>query len=250
MWQEQTKWHSVLVFTSIVLTIFFSGSRSVAITNGQAISEESTPAITFIEIIQNQKVGICTGVVVGDGVILTAEHCAFVENPSSIRINKTYAVKRIFVDDSYEHESRLDLALLEIEKGAIGFHMPIFNGTFPKTSQAITIVGYGMAYTGDDEFTFDESIVKRVGMNTMNPAEHDRLMFNLESEFGTNDPSLPAGSLPGDSGGPMIYDKFIVGIASKSLFGISSYTNLNSARAKQFLEAAGRAGWKIEYSNK
>ena len=50
----------------------------------------------------------------------------------------------------------------------------------------------------------------------------------------------------GDSGGAMIHDHQLIGIASKSMFGNSNYVNLQGPAALNFLKSARTKGWNFD----
>ena len=226
-----------------VLAIGSLSLSAYAITNGQKISEESSTQIVKL----SNSEGTCTGVVVGPSTVLTARHCTGKNIASQILVNGVPAIEIKVPTVEIEPESDLDLALLKLSHEMPNV-IPIRRSPTPETAFQIQIVGYGGAY--DSEGNIDWADVKRVGKNVVLPGDRSKNpYFNIKFELGAYNPNLVSGALPGDSGGPMLYNRLVIGISSKSMFGISNYTNLRAERALKFFSEATREGWIIQWAD-
>jgi hypothetical protein len=226
--------------------ILFSFNFSLAITNGVPLADEDYPAVVLIEDMESQSVG--TGVVVGNGTILTAKHCVASKSPKNIRINGEYLVSEIIAGDNVVSQSSLDLALLKIPTNHFKNILPIAKVKLPPPPIPISIIGYGLAFKSDLPLDYDTTTLKRIGKNVIGDSQNsiNDLYLNIEFDHVPYDPVARSGGLPGDSGGPMLWNDLVVGIASKSIF-LSSYVNLSGPRAKNFLSNAVSKGWQIQF---
>ena len=240
-----------LIQISLASLAFVSAHESVAITNGRTVSEAETPQIVHI---LSPDID-CTGVVVGTGIILTADHCLSRKGPAAMLVNGQQVID-IFVPTPEENQrTKLDLLLLRVPKEVTQDVLPIRRIPLPHHSIEVMIMGYGNAYAPGLPVKIDTSSTKRAGLNILvnDPKVRNESYFNLRFEPGPFDRAKPSGALPGDSGGPMVYENAVVGIASKSFpvvssaFGISNYTNILSARSFRFLEEARAKGWSIRF---
>src|SRR5688572_16887574 len=94
--------------------IFFT-TTSFAITNGVPLKDSDESAVVFI----TDSNGRCTGVLISEDVVLTAEHCVSKKNPKEVSINGKSIVQKILVPAQGNSQIRLDLALLKLKKGMI-----------------------------------------------------------------------------------------------------------------------------------
>ena len=193
---------------------------------------------------------IGTGVVVGNGTVLTAAHCVASKDIKSIKINGQYLVKKIIIGDKVKSQKSLDLALLKIPLNHFKNILPIAKAKLPPPPIPVSIIGYGLAFNDQLPLDFDTRLLKRIGYNTLGtePDTINDLYLNLEFEHVPYDSSARSGALQGDSGGPMVWNDSVVGIASKSIW-ISNYVNLQGPRAQNFLKAAVAKGWQIDFKN-
>lgn len=228
----------------LLAIIFFLESTTYAITNGKEISESDSRAIVKLTLPN----GTCTGVMVGSTTVLTAKHCTGTGDPSKILLNGVPCVN-IKIPELDGSETSLDLALLQISSPAAAI-MPILRSSLPLHPIEINIVGYGGAYLAQLPLKIDWSDTKRIGTNILQFDKRSRndSYYNIEFDLGPFDENKVSGALPGDSGGPMLFDESVIGIASKSASGISNYTNLASKRSRYFLDQAAKDGWHIRWS--
>lgn len=74
---------TISFYAPIFFFSMFCSVTSLAITNGQVVSEQETPEVVYIKIPR----GTYTGVAVGSGTILTAMHCVSGVQPADIKVN-------------------------------------------------------------------------------------------------------------------------------------------------------------------
>lgn len=231
------------------LIAYFFSVPVLAITNGQIISPEQAPAIVLIEDLKMNTIG--TGVVIEDGIILTAEHSVGSQDPDSIFINGQKALSLLTVPESLQKNAKpvLDLALVKIKKGLLRTTFNIRQNPLPNHPLPVFLFGYGLAYTDDPMLVEDDRLALRVGRNTLEP-NTPQSPFNRTEPYLNIDFSVTpytegekSGAMVGDSGGPLIFDREVIGIASKSIHGTSNYVNLQGPVAKKFLNYAQKNGW-------
>ncbi|MFW7380032.1 MAG: trypsin-like serine protease [Oligoflexus sp.] len=246
------------------------------ITNGLIIAEDEYPAVVnlYRRVYKNGKLqggSVCTGTWVAANTILTAAHCTGdgssdangkvsdlemmvfeISNhdtmPKETRlisyVTEAYRLKQWEQKKGY---NRYDLAILKTEEPKPGekarSYLPI-SKTAAKAGDAIEIIGYGyydmsmFGKKGDDK--------KRVGRNTV--ANVSGGFLNIKGEL-KNSSGGPTGENSsagqGDSGGPMLLNGALVGIASgggsSGIFprGEASYVDLHSEESRLFLEKWG-----------
>ena len=230
----------------IFISFLFSARFALAITNGITLADEDYPAVVLVEDMGMGSVG--TGVVVGNGTIITAKHCAASADPKNIRINGEYIVSEINAPDNFGFKHSLDLALLKVPKNRFKSIIPIIKEKLPAPPFQVSIIGYGLAFKSGLPLDFDEETIKRIGYNVVGTRANaiNDLTFLIEFEQVPYDPKARSGALPGDSGGPMMLGDSVIGIASKSIW-VSSYMNLLGSRAQKFLNSAVANGWDIEF---
>lgn len=237
----------------LTLSLTFTSLQVLAITNGYVITPEQAPAVALIEDLKNNSIG--TGVFIGDGIILTAEHCVATKDLSSIRVNGKKIIKLMIPSPHIGHGPALDLALLQVEevKNRSQFH--IRKTQLPEIPIEVFMFGYGLAYTTDPGLVEDQNLVLRVGKNTLEPNtkqtpfNRGSSYLNLDFLVGPYKEGAKSGAMTGDSGGPLIYDNELIGITSKSGFGNSNYVNLQGPAAQIFFKHALSKGWKINQSS-
>lgn len=233
---------------SLLFILILTSLQARAITNGQVITPEQAPAVVLIEDLKVNSVG--TGVFISDSIILTADHCIASQDLSSIRVNGK-KIKRFLAPPPHSgFGPALDIALIEVESVKDRKQFEIRKTELPQTPIEVFIFGYGLAYTSEPGLVEDHSLLLRVGKNILEPADRNQTYLNLTSPIGPYKAGEKSGAMVGDSGGPMIHDHQLIGIASKSMFGHSNYVNLQGPSAQKFLKAARAKGWKFDQSPK
>ncbi len=233
---------------SLVLALILTTLQATAITNGQVITPKQAPAVVLIEDLKANSIG--TGVFISDSIILTAEHCVASKDLSSIRVNGK-KIKRLIAPPTHMgFGPALDLALLQVEEVKNRKQFEIRKTELPQIPLEVFIFGYGLAYTSESGLVEDHSLLLRVGKNTLEPADRNPSYFNLNFPIEPYKAGEKSGAMPGDSGGPMIHDHQLIGIASKSMFGNSNYVNLQGPAAQKFLKVARSKGWNFDQSSK
>lgn len=225
-------------------------SQAKAITNGVVISPDQAPFVVMVEDRTMHTVG--TGVVVGPGVILTAEHCIPSKDTQSLYIDGKPVVTQILLPKDDGGNIRLDLALLSVDASLFPAYTPVFSQSPSNAAFDVEIIGYGFAYRPGTALELDESTILRKGRNRVqDPARQINSSYiNIYFEHGPQDERMPSGALPGDSGGPMLIGQSVIGIGSKSVFNTSNYVNLTGARAHGFLESASKQGFQIQFERR
>lgn len=226
---------------------------------------------------QSINLSLCTATKVAPRKILTAGHCIhelkegeFYEfNGSPLKIKEVHVHPRYVAIQKNQAQGRyseVDLAIIELSEDAPG---PMMNIDFSRPTQNldITMIGYGYNDSGFKENESGEfklvqsgSGVKRVGHNRILSTKGDiirvegrtenRNLFGWEKLF-FGQVELVDGSesslAPGDSGGPLIYDGKVIGVASAGTSAIglpkknglyeSRYTPFYTEENKTFLKA-------------
>lgn len=268
----------------------------LAIVSGKKTTD--FPSVGLLAMVQDGKVkGVCTGTFVGRNTILTAAHCAS-EDPDVVvyvpghdvdfgtttearaaALKKGKRPKKVLLlgkDIAFGHgdsmdpskDSRRDLAILIFEDDVAPAVTPILERR-AKEGETATIVGYGDTSIpeGGSPPSDASRVTKRRGTNKVRywdeelfgPADDGVLLLTGAAETSGDKAVSMAGH--GDSGGPLLVNDAIAGVAStgthegiypeeirKKIEGdaLNSYADLSSDIAKEFLKKAEKAGAKIE----
>ncbi len=216
----------------IILLLSVFTQAAFAIANGIDLKPHEYPSVVLIENKKTRQVG--TGVVIGRGLVLTAAHVVF-HSASDYVVNKKIKVLSITKPGQISSQLRdFDLALVRIQDNSLPI-MPIFKGTLPRGPISVEIVGFGLKY--DRRGILDESITKRMGKSILEDTRTGNLYWSLKNNSEVYDSKLPAWALEGDSGGPMIWQEQLIGIAKESYF-YSNYINLGHPAAQMILKRA------------
>ncbi len=204
-----------------------------ALTNGQnSISGK------YREVVKIETTGptgtIGTGVFIDRETILTAEHCVPTNSLSSVLIDGKPVALKIIRPKQTMSSIRMDLALIKVKPSASSQYFYPLAKSVPKTRSRVLLVGHGPKFTKDPQGVEDEDYSKKFGHNFI--AEINMSYINIKYKYAAFNPKEPSGALPGDSGGPMLYNEEVVGIASKSGFGTSNYINLFNPEVRKFIE--------------
>lgn len=225
----------IALYSAASISILFHAFTSAhALTHGRIVHAGEHPAT--VKIVDEITGGVGSGVVIGPRTILTAAHCVARGEAQGVRIaiGRPVRAKRVITAPPGQGAIALDLAIIETE-GPLGIEPYELADEAPAAGEEVTLLGHGPAFSADGG-ALDDRELKRVGENTISQVNATYLNIEFNSE-GAFDAKQPSGAQPGDSGGPMLdRDGKLVGIASKSLFGMSNYVNLFSAKAKAFLK--------------
>ncbi len=225
---------------SFILTFALSllSFHSWGLTNGVPLKANEASAVVLIE---DVSAGRGTGVIVGHNLILTADHCLPSRKKANVRINGKTIVAELLFPDRRASSTNLDLALIRVKDGSLDISALPMGQIPPKKGDRIELIGYGPSYTKTNPVKEDERIIKRLGFNFITRVNPDYILFDF-AILNPYNPRNPSGALPGDSGGPLLLNGKVVGIASKSIFS-SSYVNLQGEVAQQFFTKARSKGW-------
>ncbi len=253
-----------------------SQKSDLNITNGRIVLDSDYPEVVnlYRRVYQNGKVkggATCTGTWVAENTILTAAHCTgdgpsdangLVENveivvfeitdhttkPKATKgITRVVAAYRNKLWEKDKSFNRYDLAILKTQeiqanerpRGAIAI-----SSVPAKLKDSVEIIGFG--FNNMSNFGKSGDDLKRVGRNVIDSVSDG--FYGLTGEVkdvasGATGEGSSAGQ--GDSGGPMLLNGQLVGVASGGgvggIFarGQASYVNLSSPESQAFLKSFG-----------
>ena len=250
---------TVLTYTACVPTN--EGSR-IKIDAGQSINSSSTNKVEGVFYSMTQKIGsssggACTGSAVSTTTAITAAHC--VANPGD-RIDpqtgkiegKQYCInnaiyKKVCSKEIYAHP---DYLKLESQDGRgtdfawVVFPEGTFKYVFSMNSGAVA-VGDQVVFVGYSEAKLNDPSKgsKRFGWNKVEKLlERDRL--DIFTRYGGKFDNVAVS--PGDSGGPMLKNCQVTGVASRMTEGgqkQSIHTNLTHPESINTLKAASSGAY-------
>ncbi len=170
--------------------------------------------------------GTGSGVVIGDGLVLTGAHV--VTNATFVRVQK--------VDEPNKHIGRVrsichdcDLALLSIDDGEAFMRgvTPASLGELPDLRDRVQVVGYPV---GGEEISITEGVVSRIEVQRYRHSERGLLAVTVDAAINR-----------GNSGGPVFRDGKVCGIAFQTLSNAENIGELVPAPIiKRFLEGTER----------
>lgn len=193
--------------------------------------------------------GLCTGSLIGDGLVLTAGHCANVNHPEKMIIfsgvnfddiikqvkNKNYAnLRRVIKVRRHENfdiknndplVSKNDISLIRFQGPAInGFKNAILGSSQQtaslKIGTLVTLAGYGLSEFKQDPSTGQALISKGSGILRQVPNIKVVSLLSTGEEI-TFDQSQGHGACHGDSGGPAYLKdpatqkNYLIGVTSR-----------------------------------
>lgn len=145
--------------------------------------------------------GTGSGIVLPDGLILTAAHV--VANATFLQVQKTSNSRRQVVHvEAICHDA--DLALLRVEDAAFLKDVPTLAlGELPSLRDKVLVCGYPI---GGNEISITEGVVSRVEVQEYSHSQRSLLAVTVDAAINS-----------GNSGGPVIQDNRIIGVAFQSL---------------------------------
>lgn len=249
----------------------------VKITNGKIVAEADFPAVVnlFRRIVDKQGKFLggatCTATWIDDVTLITAAHCLGDEDSDSVGMMKdpqliVFEIVDATTDpkltkgitqasEAYRNKAwetnkgfnKYDLAILRMPPAQIGERPRqsiSINHHLVTVGTSVQIIGYG--FNNMSLFGKGGDDLKRIGNNRIDSAKNGFLNIVgkvKDSQGGPTGEKASAGN--GDSGGPMLEDGRLIGVASgggaEGVFarGESSYVDLNSPESKEFLARFG-----------
>lgn len=214
---------------------------------------------------EGTQLGTCTGTILTKKLILTAAHCLVGDDgqavpPYSVS-SKThfFAVDGVHVHPDYlaaggkwsAKQAAVDVAYLDVslavdledkgEREELMKSLIPLGARAPAKDSLVTIIGYGLITKGGESVA-----TPRMGRNAVEKVG-DTLEFSSkkavqsQGDVDSLAKSTDALALPGDSGGPMLFESALVGVGSGGgAAGVftsptSIYTNLLSPRVEAFM---------------
>jgi hypothetical protein len=215
--------------------------HQLKVIGGEEISDHEFPAVIAIM----QPSGLpCTGTVVGKGTILTAAHCTL--NTPLTALGRP--VELLIRGDDSGQAGEHDLAVLRLQEDAALDPEPIpLAVTGSNLGSTVVIVGFGH---GDPD-EHDKIGVKRIGRNHLSSVSELLLIGTPSGDVSGLD---RASTASGDSGGPLIVDGRLLGVATGrnvSWNGArqSWFVDILSDPSRNLLQRAEKMGANIERSS-
>lgn len=200
------------------------------IANGKIIAESVFPEVVKIYSTYGSQGAACTATIVGHNSLLTAAHCLdfFGPKAEAVEIVKGKYEGVVSVDCFLHPEFGSgtgfhDIALVKFPNNSFKDIFPIA-ATEPVPGQKFTIVGYG-------KFNFYASTTdghKRMGTNTLDSVGRRFDFSGHHKNQGNNGQGTgqDVANLPGDSGGPMLVNKRVIGVSSSIDATLDSQSNV------------------------
>jgi hypothetical protein len=239
-----------------------------------ALATDAFPAVVRIgRLIGASELIVCTGTFVSPTTLLTAAHCIDetptggvmllpgVTFPQGSNLDGAIAAvsarapgaKGSAVDFANLGDLDHDVAVVTFPPGVAPGVLPIGRSA-PAIGTRITMVGFGRTTLDGEPADPKDDRAKRTGTNTViaNLAGSTQIFTGGQTEAASVAANGQAAfGEHGDSGGPLLVDGHVVGVLSTGgsgsrnggdTFYYSTFTDLNSATGKQFLDAAEAAG--------
>jgi secreted trypsin-like serine protease len=212
---------------------------SLKIVSGASCPQASSP-IAKLELVAEEKSGVCSGVAIADDTVLSAAHCFMDASPniSLYLAGVSYPISSITIHPNFSllnETTRNDLAIIKVSKKLRVAPLPILISTTPNNGELVSVHGFGL-----DEFAA-LGLLKAGWMRVHNVTSS---FINTRYTDESSEPCF------GDSGGPLLSsnlenpalpDRAILGILSFSsktncrVGDINSYANLQEEKNLKFI---------------
>jgi hypothetical protein len=249
----------------------------LAIVNGDETVAPKAVGLIFRE--DGDTFSACTGTWVSSNTFFTAAHCTggggapiYYAGNRSVNLEENYherlanalqPVEQVispisFVGGEVKGEDiHKDLAVLVFPKGSAPSVIPLLDRK-PKKGESVEIVGFGRNRIGDQSSSESTASIKRRGRNKLKYLEGiEEQMPDALTIVGDYEDTGSSDSLGsnGDSGGPLLIDGALAGIAStagrltdaesREYYGGdagTNYADLSSSFAREFMAKAEKKG--------
>jgi hypothetical protein len=203
-------------FRLALLALAFSGGAAQAVVGGV---EDAGPLARSTLMVLSSKGGVCSAVVVGRDVVLTAAHC--VTGSDQFRVHyrdetgqpvliapvETALHPGYDANGIAERRRSIDLALLRVADALPDrFTQSPLSAATPSKDSALLVGGYGLAREGEPKTM---GTFRTAPLNAVEPYGPSRILLWAEGSAGT-------GACQGDSGGPLTAGSSVVAITSWS----------------------------------
>ncbi len=215
---------SMFVFIMLSGCLAVRSNSEVTIMGGEPLSEEDYPAVIPLYQVNGAP---CTAVYIRPSILLTAAHCTLTQ---PLKVVGRVIAKIVRLDES-GIPGPLDLALIFLAGDGAAQQTMMIATDLPAGGSDVEMIGYGAS--------------EEDGSTGLGVKRKARNKFGYPSDFmiitrNGSDGSLDGMIAPGDSGGPLLSQGKIIGIASgKSTYGSKVYgwfINVTSGEAAEFLK--------------
>jgi secreted trypsin-like serine protease len=227
----------LLQFFLICPLFFFGVTRAGAVIGGTPVAPPY-----YAVMVLSDRGSVCTGLVLGDTLVLTAAHC--VSNAGKLAVhftgegnrNEMLAVSRVAVHPQYlpveqsyrQRTTTIDLALVQTDRPISGKTAVALSRTRPEKDSLVFIGGFGVfKERGKPDGEFRE-----VALTVVEPYGRGNFYLWLAGRPGT-------GACDGDSGGPVVFGHELVAL----VFSTSGSNGANCGRYTQGLLLSTQRDW-------
>ena len=214
-------------------------------------------SVTVIFGTEITELGMCTGTFVSDSTMITAAHCVDDSDTGNIQAmmdrcdeNRTDSIKSLkvwhhgktksdFQDGFIDSElANIDVAVLKFPDGTASHFSSVHQGDFPSTEEALVSVGFGSTSPFTSAFDGNFENITKIQGSAILDVEPNESSKSLVAKVN----KTPNQLTKGDSGGPLLDNGQILGIASLGSSSVSYWSSLRSAENQALLKRAVAEG--------
>lgn len=246
-----------------------SSSEESSIVGGKDSTTEYAERNGIVGIYDMEHGGLCTGNLIGDGLVLTAGHCANVDNPTKMIVffgpdlhaielevqqgnyDNIRHVLKVVRHETYksnhgnDSKSSDDISLLRFQGSAAARFKAVALATslqsaLLKVGDSVSLAGYGLSVFKQDPKSGQELVSQGVGLLRQVADIKVLSMLPTLQEI-TLDQSKGHGACHGDSGGPA----YVVDPATRKtyLIGVTSRGSGNCDETATYTGVIGYSSW-------